>query len=67
MRFEKMWTGQCKATNGIRRRFGVKSALDYLIGEKLTTFAEAAADDVALSTCLWRCLFFQREPRFGQL
>ena len=27
---------------GIKRRFGAKSALDYLIGEKLTTFADAA-------------------------
>lgn len=44
MRFEKIWTGQCKATKGIRRRFGVKAALDYLIGEKLTTFADAAED-----------------------
>ncbi len=42
MRFEKVWTGQCKATKGIKRRFGAKSALDYLIGEKLTTFADAA-------------------------
>ena len=44
MRFEKVWTGQCKATKGIKRRFGVKRALDYLIGEKLTTFADAAED-----------------------
>ena len=42
MRFEKVWTRQCKATKGIKRRFGVKRALDYLIGEKLTTFADAA-------------------------
>lgn len=44
MRFEKVWTGQCKATTGIKRRFGVKSALDYLIGEKLMTFADAAEE-----------------------
>ena len=42
MRFEKVWTGQYRATKGIKRRFGAKSALDYLIGEKLTTFADAA-------------------------
>jgi hypothetical protein len=35
MRFEKIWVKQCRATKGIRRRFGAKSALDYLIGEKL--------------------------------
>jgi hypothetical protein len=42
MRFEKIWVEQCRATRGIRRRFGAKSALDYLIGEKLSRFAEAA-------------------------
>jgi hypothetical protein len=42
MRFEKIWVKQCNATKGIRRRFGAKSTLDYLIGEKLITFAEEA-------------------------
>ena len=42
MRFEKIWLKQCKATKGIRRRFGAESALDYLIGEKLVMFAEEA-------------------------
>jgi len=42
MRVEKIWVKQCKATKGIRRRFGAKSALDYLIGEKLTAFASEA-------------------------
>ena len=42
MRFEKIWVKQCKAAKRIRRRFGAKSALDYLIGEKLITFAEEA-------------------------
>ena len=42
MRFEKIWVKQCRATRGIRRRFGAKSALDYLIGEKLATFAQVA-------------------------
>lgn len=41
MRFEKVWTEQCRATKAIRRRFGAKSALDYLIGEKLMMFADA--------------------------
>lgn len=42
MRFEKIWRKQCAATKGIKRRFGAKSALDYLIREKLMAFAEQA-------------------------
>ena len=42
LRFEKIWVDQCRATKGIKRRFGVESALDYLIREKLLNFAEAA-------------------------
>ena len=42
IRFHKIWVQQCRATRGIKRRFGVKSALDYLIGEKLMDFADAA-------------------------
>ena len=45
MRFEKIWAEQCRATRTIRRRFGAKSALDYLIGEKLTTFADVGRAD----------------------
>ena len=32
MRFEKIWIEQCRATRGIKRHFGAKSALDYLVG-----------------------------------
>ena len=42
IRFEKIWVQQCRATKGIKRRFGVKSALDYLIREKLLNFAQEA-------------------------
>jgi hypothetical protein len=42
VQFHKIWVQQCRATRGIKRRFGVKSALDYLIGEKLMSFADAA-------------------------
>ena len=42
MKFHKTWVKQCRATRTIRRRFGVKSALDYLVGEKLLKFAEEA-------------------------
>jgi hypothetical protein len=43
MRFEKIWTEQCAAAVGIRARHGAEAAADYLIGEKLPMFAEAAA------------------------
>ena len=33
MEFHKVWQEQCEATRTIRERFGVKSALDYLVGE----------------------------------
>src|SRR6202044_2289462 len=42
MRFEKIWVQQCRATKTIKRRFGAKSALDYLIREKLITLADEA-------------------------
>jgi hypothetical protein len=56
MRFERVWVEQCKATKAIKRRFGAKSALDYLIGEKLVTFADAARDDPAFARELPRFL-----------
>ena len=37
-----MWTEQCDATIGIRNAFGSQQALNYLIGEKLLDFIEAA-------------------------
>jgi len=42
MRLERVWIDQCNATKAIKRRFGAKSALDYLIGEKLSIFADEA-------------------------
>ena len=56
MRFERGWVEQCKATKAVKRRFGAKSALDYLIGEKLVTFADAARDDAAFARELPRFL-----------
>lgn len=43
--FHKIWIEQCAATEDIREQFGTKNALDYLIGEKLFTFVEAAEQD----------------------
>jgi hypothetical protein len=42
MKYRQVWREQCQATRRIRRRFGLKDALDYLVGEKLLNFAEAA-------------------------
>ena len=56
MRFEKIWVEQCRATRAIKRRFGAKSALDYLVGEKLPTFADAAQHDAAFARELPRFL-----------
>jgi hypothetical protein len=42
MEFHKVWQEQCEATRTIRERFGVKRALDYLVGEKLLNFASEA-------------------------
>jgi len=43
--FHKIWIEQCAATEDIRERFGLKNALDYLIGEKLFTFVAASEQD----------------------
>jgi hypothetical protein len=43
--FHTIWIEQCAATEDIREQFGTKNALDYLIGEKLFTFVEAAERD----------------------
>lgn len=49
MRFEKIWVEQCRATRAIKRRFGARDALDYLVREKLRTFATAARHDAAFA------------------
>lgn len=56
MRFEKVWVEQCRATKAIKRRFGAKSALDYLIAEKLLMFADAARDHPTFAKELSRFL-----------
>jgi hypothetical protein len=45
LEFHKIWIEQCAATEGIRERFGLESALDYLIGEKIFGFVMAAERD----------------------
>jgi hypothetical protein len=56
MQFEKVWVEQCRATRRIKRSFGAKSALDYLIGEKLITFAKVAQDEPTFARELPRFL-----------
>ena len=41
----KIWIEQCAATEDIREQFGSKSAFDYLVDEKLSTFLAAADQD----------------------
>ncbi|HLJ25440.1 MAG TPA: hypothetical protein VKY85_01900 [Candidatus Angelobacter sp.] len=43
--FHKIWVEQCEATEDIRQQYGLNSALDYLIGEKLFTFVMASEQD----------------------
>ena len=37
---------QCEAVETIRLRYGVESAFDYVVGEKLLNFAEVAATNM---------------------
>ena len=37
----KRWVQQCRAASGIRQRFGLESALSYLVGEKLVNLSGA--------------------------
>jgi hypothetical protein len=55
MRPHKLWIQQCRVTPQLRRRYGAKSALDYLLGEKLLAFSEEARH---------RAEFAQELPRF---
>jgi hypothetical protein len=38
----KIWIEQCEAAKTIRARFGLKAAFDYVLGEKMMSFANAA-------------------------
>jgi hypothetical protein len=41
--FHKIWTEQCEAAHDIKLRYGPQAAFDYVVAEKLLSFAEAAA------------------------
>jgi hypothetical protein len=40
--FHRQWVAQCDAAHNIRHRFGLVSALEYLVGEKLLHFVDAS-------------------------
>ena len=42
IQFERIWIEQCAAARRVKSHFGLANALDYLIGEKLLNFAQAA-------------------------
>jgi hypothetical protein len=54
-KFQDIWKEQCVAARSIRAQHGILCALEYLIGEKLLTHAEAAVT---------RPEFAQELPRF---
>jgi hypothetical protein len=39
----RIWIEQCDAAQTIKARFGLTAAFDYLVGEKLMSFASAAS------------------------
>jgi hypothetical protein len=40
--FHRRWIDQCEAAQRIKQHFGLSNALEYLVGEKLLHFVEAA-------------------------
>jgi hypothetical protein len=43
-KMHEIWIEQCDAARGIKLRYGLKAAFDYLVAEKLLNFASAAAE-----------------------
>jgi hypothetical protein len=41
---QDIWIEQCDAAKNISVKFGLKASFDYLVGEKLMNFAEAASN-----------------------
>ncbi|MBF0388006.1 MAG: SWIM zinc finger family protein [Candidatus Omnitrophica bacterium] len=41
---EKIWLDQCRATVGLKKQFGSRTAFEYLVGEKLVHYINAASD-----------------------
>ena len=64
-RWHEIWLEQCEAAEAIRVRYGVEAAFDYMVGEKLLNFAEAAATHAEFAQALPQ--FVSREPLAKQL
>jgi hypothetical protein len=43
-KLHEIWMEQCGAARGIKLRYGLKAAFDYLVAEKLLNFASVAAE-----------------------
>ena len=54
IRWHEIWRDQCDAAEAIRLQFGVESAFDYVVGEKLLNFAEAAEEHPEFARALPR-------------
>ena len=54
IRWHEIWKDQCDAAESIRLQFGVESAFDYAVGEKLLNFAEAAEEHPEFARALPR-------------
>jgi hypothetical protein len=54
-KLHELWMEQCEAARTIKDRYGLQAAFDYLVGEKLLNFTEAASEHRA---------FAQELPRF---
>jgi hypothetical protein len=63
----ELWSGYCEAVLGIRERYGLANALEYVVGEKLMTFSQMAESDESFRAELpgfcerIRCLFTRAE------
>ena len=51
-RWHEIWMEQCEAAEAIKVRYGVESAFDYVVGEKLLNFADAAATHAEFAQAL---------------
>jgi hypothetical protein len=48
-KLHEIWIEQCEAARTIKDRYGLKAAFDYLVGEKLLNFTEAASEHRAFA------------------
>ena len=51
-RWHEVWREQCEAAGSIRLQYGIASAFDYVVGEKLLSFAAAAEEHPAFARAL---------------